>query len=385
MDRSEETRVSNLAEKANEPVDPPVCTPCYAAVCQRVTRFANCDLAPQAISTDEKASGQRKLTKSSSHHGFRETFERLNEARKLLVWYHWFPFINLFFEFLLYSVPTIESVKEIMNALGLVDALLLGVVMAMPASVNHDELEEANFNFGAILPANSTFPWMKTWVNNAWLQGRDVGNQAWNDRRDDPSTPRYLHRFGSVSNRFAFTLAGASGALTCALLNVVLTYFFLSINKFNPIEDEDEADLVFETGAVDASLVKETDWTVWWQVAKWLIVAQFISTAVGVVMAFIALMILMEIKFPDDYCPASSGIFDARCEGKYFFHSTVSVLYGTLLGTMLMLSMAAAKRNVYLAGHAKSEKKKTVRLKPDDAVMTQLVDALVAELKAKMA
>ena len=61
----------------------------------------------------------------------------------MLKWYHWMPFVNLVYDFILFSIPTVESVKDILNAFGLVDALLLGVVMAMPASVTHNELEEA--------------------------------------------------------------------------------------------------------------------------------------------------------------------------------------------------------------------------------------------------
>jgi hypothetical protein len=50
------------------------------------------------------------------------------------------------YEFLYDEAPTITSVKEIMNALGLVSALLLGVVITLPSSVSY-ELMASNERF----------------------------------------------------------------------------------------------------------------------------------------------------------------------------------------------------------------------------------------------
>jgi hypothetical protein len=71
----------------------------------------------------------------------------LRAASRTLKWYEWFPFANLVYEFLFDEPPTISSVKEIMNALGLVCALLLGVVITLPSSVSYDELMESNERF----------------------------------------------------------------------------------------------------------------------------------------------------------------------------------------------------------------------------------------------
>ena len=71
----------------------------------------------------------------------------LRAASHALKWYEWFPFANLVYEFLYDAPPAIVSVKEIMNALGLVCALLLGVVITLPSSVSFDELVEANQRF----------------------------------------------------------------------------------------------------------------------------------------------------------------------------------------------------------------------------------------------
>ena len=266
-------------------------------------------------------------------------------------WYHWLPIINLIFDFMFYSVPTQDAVKEIMNALGLVDALLLAVVMAIPSSVDHAELDEANYNFGSPFLDNSDNH-LNKWSNFDRLNHPKYG---WNNHRDSPVEATYVNKFGTKSNQLAWVLAGSSGALICALLNVVLTYFFLSMSNFSANEDGEEEEIVAaefdESGFVKPKERKETSWTVWWQITKWLIAGQFISTAVGVVLSFIALMVLMDIKFPDDSCPyeqfAKQPPMKIACHMSYFFNATIAVLYGTLLGVMLLLSIASTKRTLF--------------------------------------
>lgn len=220
-----------------------------------------------------------------------QTAKDLHAAAQKIAWYHWIPIFNLIFDFMLFSIPTVDAVKEIMNSLGLVDALLLAVVMAIPSSVSHNELEEANFNFGS-LHINNTDGRFPVWPNYAQNTDPKTG---WPAGRDGPGQPQYLNRFGTKSNQLAYIISGAAGALTCSLLNVVITYFFLVINKFANVEAADE-DALVDVQVLQENKkpkAKETDWTVWWQIVKWLIACQFVATAVGVVLAFLSLMNLM--------------------------------------------------------------------------------------------
>ena len=63
------------------------------------------------------------------------------------------------------------------------------------------------------------------------------------------------------------------------------------------------------------------------------------------------LLVLMDIKFPDDSCPyrqfEAQPPLRASCHMSYFFNATIAVLCGTLIGTMLFLSIASTKRNLF--------------------------------------
>ena len=119
----------------------------------------------------------------------------------------------------------------------------------------------------------------------------------WNAQGDGVDATTNGAKFGIKSNQLSYVLAGASGSLICSLLNVVLTYFFLAVNKFSDAVDSAPDDQILFGEETDYSKeVRETDWTVWWQMVKWLILGQFVATAVGVVLAFLSLCFLMDIK-----------------------------------------------------------------------------------------
>ena len=190
----------------------------------------------------------------------------------------WFPFLNLVYDFLFDAAPEVESVEKILNILGLVTALLLGVVLTIPTSVNHAELAEANSNFNNNLRYNYSDPGAGP-TYPIWYNAQQLA--SWSAVfRDTPFDDTVLNKYGGVySNRLAYYIAGASGSLTCALLSVVLVYFFLAAGDWD------------EEGHNFAE---------WWQLVKWLVLQQFLATAVGIVLFFISLMVLVDIKFPDD-------------------------------------------------------------------------------------
>jgi hypothetical protein len=238
----------------------------------------------------------------------------------------WFPIINLVYDFLFDVVPPAESVEKILNVLGLVTALMLGVVLTIPASVNHAELAEANSNFNNNLMFNytdagdpATFP---VWYNSKELAGF-VGTA-----RDTPGDPTILNKFGGVySSRLAYFTAGSVGAFTSALLSIVLVYFFLAAG------DWDDGGHNFGE---------------WWQLVKWLVLQQFIATAVGIVLFFITLSVLMDIKFPDDACTMDRAPWlKPVCIHAYFFWNVIIVLYATVGCVLLVLSAASTKRYLY--------------------------------------
>lgn len=263
-----------------------------------------------------------------------------------------------------------DRVKDILSTFGLVNALLLAVVMAIPGSVSYDELTASNIRFGlgSNVKAEAYVDFNTTTVNSAYVGFTLFGsNHDWFAALIN-SGPTLYDQFGSddnfgYSNRLAFYIAGSVGALTCALLSVVLVFFFMAASDFHHISSFDA----------------------WWHYARWLVLQQFISTAWGVVLTYFTLMMcvrahraqsrfrrllralltrrprfcrLMEVKFPD-YCdlkrgmsPSNAKYFAAhgvshlqpQCPRNYVFWSTIIVLWVTIAVCLVVISLASTSR-----------------------------------------
>ena len=78
------------------------------------------------------------------------------------------------------------------------------------------------------------------------------------------------------------------------------------------------------------------------------VLQQFVATAVGIVLFFISLAVLIDIKFPDDACTMEHPpVLSPVCIHSYFFWNVVIVLYATVSCVLLILSAASAKRYLY--------------------------------------
>ena len=282
-----------------------------------------------------------------------------------------------------------DRVKDILSTFGLVNALLLAVVMAIPGSVSYDELTASNIRFGlgSNVKTEAYEDFNTTTVNSAYVGFTLFGsNHDWFAALIN-SGPTLYDQFGSddnfgYSNRLAFYIAGSVGALTCALLSVVLVFFFMAASDFHHISSFDA----------------------WWRYARWLVLQQFISTAWGVVLTYFTLMMcvraalccpacsadkgahprfrrLMEVKFPD-YCdwqramsPSNAKYFAARgvsrlqpqCPRNYVFWSTIIVLWVTIAVCLVVISLASTSRYYHeatdkIAGEAVEETHKLKRM-----------------------
>ena len=168
-----------------------------------------------------------------------------------------------------------DRVKDILSTFGLVNALLLAVVMAIPGSVSYDELTASNIRFGLgrMVQPEAYVDFNRTTMNSAYVAYTKYGrNRDWFAALINKA-PTLYDQFGSddnfgYSNRLAFYIAGAVGALTCALLSVVLCFFFMAASDFH----------------------HDSSFDAWWWYARWLVAQQFISTAWGVVLTYFTLM-----------------------------------------------------------------------------------------------
>ena len=173
------------------------------------------------------------------------------------------------------KAPDVERVKDILSTFGLINALLLSVVMTVPGSVTYDELTAANvrYGLGAAVPVTAAMSAAAAGVepNAAYVASTRVTRDWFASLLN--AGPSVYDQFGSddhfgFSNRLAFYIAGAVGSLTCALLSVVLTYFFMAASDFHHC----------------------TSFDAWWCYARWLVAQQFVATAWGVVLTYFTLM-----------------------------------------------------------------------------------------------
>jgi len=108
-------------------------------------------------------------------------------------------------------------VRDILSTLGLVNALLLAVVMAVPGSVSYDELTASNLRFGlgSKVQANFYVDFNLTTVNPTYVGYVNIGNTADYFTKLMNKGPTLYDQFGSddnfgYSNRLAFYIAGGA-------------------------------------------------------------------------------------------------------------------------------------------------------------------------------
>lgn len=213
-------------------------------------------------------------------------------------WTHRVPILNLFFDLLSSQPPGALYLEKLLNVFSLVGALLLAVVLGVPASFSVEELENANARFKRAMDRDDC--WYKE-----------------NPERD---------RFGDKqSDRLLFYYNLGSTFLSCSLFITILVYVFFSTREF---------------------VKKHTEFVAWWKYIRYCVLLSFIFLLLGINWTYVSVMILVDMKFPFN-CTINPSEDDMNYEGgrivpsMNFFLFQTALVYLTLIATLCTLSVAS--------------------------------------------
>jgi len=162
---------------------------------------------------------------------------------------------DLFFD----EPPTADLLEKTLNALGLVCALMLSVLLGVPGSFSIGELEDANERFRA-----------------AYETGR-----CWYK----PGKTEFDAYGGKYSDRLAFNYNLSTVLLSVALLLTVLVYVFLSTHDY----------------AKD-----EVGFGIWWRRSRFIVAAIILTLLSGLFYTYLTFQLVFELKFPRQ-CTIKAG------------------------------------------------------------------------------
>jgi hypothetical protein len=119
------------------------------------------------------------------------------------------PFINLVYDLLFDAIPSMDGVKDTLNLLGLIDALVLGFSLSVLTSCDFYELTDAD---------------------NRFMTREDDSLSGYHDLYDNPNLSGAI--IGSPSSQYAFNSYTSIICLFVSLICVLVTYLDLSNKNF---------------------------------------------------------------------------------------------------------------------------------------------------------
>jgi hypothetical protein len=173
-----------------------------------------------------------------------------------LRWYQLNPLTTLWHEMLFNIRPKFDAVKEALNVIALIDALLLTIVMSIPLNLSRSDLEDANALF---LDASTDV--------GRWFTGKSIAPKLQTAGAIDAQS--YKQGFGTISTFLAFYYTTAECCLTASLLSIIICYTF---------------------GAVSNIETDKGRFRMWWFLARWIVLAEIGLTVAGVFVRFLRLV-----------------------------------------------------------------------------------------------
>jgi len=211
-------------------------------------------------------------------------------------WMHRVPILNLFYDLLSSEPPGALYLEKLLNVFSLVGALLLAVVLSVPASFTVEEMENANERFKMTMEGKGC--WYKV-----------------NRERD---------RFGDkMSDRLLFYYNMGATFLSCSLFMTILVYAFFSTRDF---------------------VKKHAEFVAWWKYIRYCVLMSFIFLIMGVNWTYVSMLAMVQMKFPrgcmilprEDDMNYEKGSIHVN-----FFLFQTTMLYVSLLATACTLSVAS--------------------------------------------
>ena len=262
-----------------------------------------------------------------------------------LRWYHLVPFANFVYEVFFHAIPTIEGLEKMLMMLSLIDSLLLAVICTVPSSVSFAEIQDAlgrwsklGYTSWSYCTQNTTYAYLDGC--SLILNGINGYSQSQIDEIATGNAQWYIYGlpyFCSASMTF----------FSMSLGSVIVTYLSITNTPFS----------------IESSQAMKTVHNLWWQVVKYLVVATFLFTILGLVFFYFAMHRLYFIKFPSYFIETEARV-SAEANGVYgdpqysFLYWVFAGMVTTLLLSFFTVSAAIAVKNwkiaTYFAANAQS-------------------------------
>jgi hypothetical protein len=210
---------------------------------------------------------------------------------------HQLPLLNIFYVFLFDGAPQESEVRDILNTMILLSALIVTVVVSYVTSFEVDEIK----NWKATFESDGIYACL----------GEDI--------------------FTEWYGYFIRDSCNAIGFSSACCLSLVMFYIVSSNLEFN-IEDYNG----FET------------YHIWWRYARWIICTSVIGLILSLLYMFYAIMDLYIIKFPDYYLLTVEGgceedhnkwVYSSESSWGYAVNNLKFVLFSGLTATSCFLSL----------------------------------------------
>ncbi len=197
------------------------------------------------------------------------------------------PIINFVFDLIFDAIPTEEGLKDVMNLIGLIDALVLGFVLGMFTSVDFGELTDAD---------------------NRFMYGGDSGEYKGYKELYKSNFPVSMES-GMPSAYIAAQLMQSIVPLFVSLVSILVIYMDFSNKNFIG-KSKFQSDKLFEA---------------WWKYAKWAFILCLLTCLAGLFFASSCILGMIMIKFPDRWVDEHGESNGSSSRYPYGWYISISV------------------------------------------------------------
>lgn len=223
------------------------------------------------------------------------------------IFFRYVPFVNLIYD-IFDEDPTLNSIKELLNLIGLVNALLIALSLTIMTAVDYETFEDAQIRF----------------FNNATTDGEYNGYYEW--RKEYNGQGRLRSDFNSLGALFVNNCVDSTMLFLGAFAIALLSYLDLVSKNFDA-----------ETERRSLKLVSK-----WWMFMKLPILVSVIMSFFGAFICASAMLPLIYANVPDIYIEEHGDISTNYRESPYGYANYVINTVGntSFWVTLFFLSFA---------------------------------------------
>lgn len=173
------------------------------------------------------------------------------------------PYINSAYDLVFDKTPTADSVKDLLNLIGLINALMLGIAFSVVTAVDYGSAIEADERFMTPSSDPDKNGYYELYVSN--------------------DSMRASEEFGAPSAKFLYDSGVGIVCLFNSLIITLLGYMDIVHKDFDG-ETPRKRELLMES---------------WWKAGRWLVIAALVFGYFGVVKTIVSFSPLVYLLFPD--------------------------------------------------------------------------------------